>query len=70
MQLEEMRQSEIMRDRLDLVQLYEPHVGKYVSNKYIRQTVLKQTEQEMEEMDKEIQEEKNNPQYKEPEPGF
>ena len=70
MQLEEMRSSELMRDRLDLVQLYEPYVGKYVSNKYIREMVLKQTEQDIGNMDKEIKEEQSNSQYKEPDPGF
>jgi hypothetical protein len=70
MQLEEMRSSELMRDRLDLVQLYEPYVGKYVSNKYIREMVLKQTEQDIGDMDKEIKEEQSNSQYKEPDPGF
>jgi hypothetical protein len=69
MQLEEMRKAEIKRDRLDLAQLYQPYVGRYVSNKFIREEVLMQSEQEREQLDKEIQEEKNDEQYKEPEEG-
>ena len=62
--LEELRKSEMERDRLELLELYNPLIGKYVSNKYVRQEVLKQSEQDIEQMDKEIQEEKNNEQYK------
>lgn len=63
MQLEELRQADIERDRLDLANQFEPLVGKYVSHRYIREEILKQTEQERKDLDTEIQEEKSNPQY-------
>jgi len=63
MYIEEMKQTEMLRDRLDLTREFEAHVGKYVSHKYIRQNVLRQTEQDIEEMDKEIEEEKGNEQF-------
>jgi hypothetical protein len=67
MQLEEMRRAEVQRDRLDLAQLYEPYIGKYVSNKFIRENILMQTEQSMKEMDEEIAEELSDLKYKQPE---
>jgi hypothetical protein len=70
MQLEEMRASELKRERLDLLQMYEPYVGKYVSNRYVREQILMQTEQDIQDMDEQIKEEKNNPQYQAPEDGM
>jgi len=64
-----MRKNEIKRERLDLAQLYQPYIGRYVSNKYMREQILMQTEQDMKDMDKEIKEEKSMEQYKEPEEG-
>jgi hypothetical protein len=72
MYLEELKQSEMMRDRLDLVREYEPHIGKYVSNDTIRKKVLKQTEEDIEYEDKKMEEEKSDPRYAPPqedEPG-
>jgi hypothetical protein len=69
MQLDEIRKAELERERLDLLQLYQPYIGRYVSHRYMRENVLKQTENEITEMDKEIEEEKNNPLYQPPEEG-
>ena len=67
MYLEEMKQSEMMRDRLDLLREYEPHIGKYVSNDTMRKQVLKQTEEEIEYEDKLMDKEKSDPRYSPPE---
>jgi hypothetical protein len=67
LELEELRKGEIQRERLDLLEAYTPHIGKYVSHKFVRESVLKQTEQDIEDIDKEIKEEANNKQYKDPE---
>jgi len=67
MYIEELKQSEMIRDRLDLAREYEPHIGKYVPHSYIRREILKQTEEDIKELDKEIQEEKNNDQFYPPE---
>ncbi len=47
----------MMRERVQLAQQLEGYVGKYFSNEYIRTKILKQNEQEQEEIDKQIEEE-------------
>ena len=53
----ELKNSEMMRERVQLAQQLEGYVGKYFSNEYIRTKILKQNEQEQEEIDKQIEEE-------------
>ena len=53
----ELKHSEMMRERVQLAQQLEGYVGKYFSNDYIRTKILKQNEQEQEEIDKQIEEE-------------
>ena len=53
----ELKHSEMMRERVQLAQQLEGYVGKYFSNNYIRTKILKQNEQEQEEIDKQIEEE-------------
>ena len=53
----ELKHSEMMRERVQLAQQLEGYVGKYFSNEYIRTKILKQNEQEQEEIDKQIEEE-------------
>jgi len=67
MYLEEMKQSEMLRDRLDLADSFQSYVGKYVPNDFIRREIFKHSEQEMKEFDEKIQEEKDNPQFNPPE---
>lgn len=67
MYLEEMKQTEMLRDRVDLVRDLQEHVGKYFSHDYVRKEVFKQTEQEIEEQDKIIEKEKKDPQFNPPE---
>jgi len=61
--IEEMRASEMLRDRIDIASQMEPFVGKYVSNKYMRTEIFRQTETDMEDQDKEIEEEQKNKQF-------
>lgn len=63
MYLEERKFFEMSRDRLELVGEMLPYVGKYYSNEYLRKEILHQTDEDMEEMDKQIAEEGTNPQY-------
>jgi len=56
----ELKQSEIMKERMALLSEIDPYVGKYFSINYIRTHVLHQTEDEMKEMDKEMEEDKAN----------
>ena len=53
----ELKQSEMMRERIQLVNEMRDMVGKYFSVEYLRKNVLKQSESEIAEMDKQIKQE-------------
>jgi hypothetical protein len=53
----ELKEFEILRERLEMAQQMEDLVGKYVSNKYVRQTILKQSDEDIDRLDTEIEEE-------------
>jgi hypothetical protein len=53
----ELKGTEILQGRLNMLQAIEPFVGKYYSVAYIRKHVLHQSEEEMEEIDKQVEEE-------------
>ena len=55
----ELKEFEIMRERIEMSQTMEDLVGKYVSKKYVRQQILKQSIDEIDRLDKEIEDEKN-----------
>lgn len=61
--LEEAKQSEMIRDRLDLLRDLNDYTGKYFSHRFVREQILKQSEQEINEIDEEIEKEKSNEQY-------
>ena len=54
----ELKHSEMMKERVGLVQLMEPYIGKYFSNEYIRRKILKQNEIDIKDDDKQIEKEK------------
>lgn len=56
----ELKQSEILKNRLELIERVDPYTQKYFSTKWIREKVLKQSEDEQIEVDKEIQKEKQS----------
>lgn len=62
---EELKNMEILRDRMSIVREMEEYVGKYYSNEYVRRYVLQQTDNDMEEIDEQIDKEKNDPRYSE-----
>ncbi|MCX6783418.1 MAG: portal protein [Candidatus Levybacteria bacterium] len=47
----ELKQSQIMKERLNLASIAEIYVTKYFDENYIRKVILKQTEEEIEQMD-------------------
>ena len=53
----ELKDVEIMKERLGILEVIDPYVGKYFSKEYIRRKVLRQTEEEIKELDKEMEEE-------------
>ena len=65
----ELRNTEILRDRVSMLRDVDDYAGKYYSHEWIRRNVLYQTEEDMKEIDEQIQEEKSNPQYNQPEIG-
>jgi len=55
----ELREAELLQNRLQMVQLVDPFVGRYFSNHYVMNKVLMMTDEEIEAMQEEIQEEKD-----------
>jgi len=53
----ELKESELMNERLNLLATAEPYVGKYYSQDYIRRHVLRQTDEDILEQDKLIEKE-------------
>jgi hypothetical protein len=53
----ELKETEMMKERIALVQSMENYIGKYFSNSYIRKNILKQTDRDIEDIDAEIGEE-------------
>lgn len=53
----ELKEAEIMKERLGLVTLIDPYTGRYYSEDWIRRNVLRLTDDEIKEMKKEIEKE-------------
>jgi len=53
----ELKDTELMNERLNLLQTAEPYIGKYYSQDYVRRQILRQTDMEIIEQDKIIAEE-------------
>jgi len=53
----ELKEIEIRNERMNQVNTMDPYVGKYFSVDYMRRQVLKQTEEEIKEIDKQIESE-------------
>jgi hypothetical protein len=50
----ELKQAEIWRERFDMLGSMDEHIGKYVSNEWVKKNVLRFTDEEIEEMGKQI----------------
>jgi hypothetical protein len=48
----ELKDAELLNERLNMVQIAEPYVGKYFSQDYLRRKILRQTDEEIIEQDK------------------
>ena len=53
----ELRDAEILRERIDMLGTLEPYVGNFFSKKWVQKNVLRQTDEEIELMSKEIEDE-------------
>jgi hypothetical protein len=56
----EMRASELLQNRLQMLQLVDPYIGRYFSNHYIKNKILMMTDEEIEKMDEQLAEEKDS----------
>jgi hypothetical protein len=56
-QFAELKESELMTERLGILATIEPYIGKYYSSDYVRRKVLRQTDAEMIEIDGQIEDE-------------
>lgn len=53
----ELKQAEMMRERFDMLSSLDEYVGKYISNEWIRKNVLRFSDDELEEIEKQIDQE-------------
>ena len=53
----ELKETELMNERLNLMAAIEPYIGTYYSRDYVRRKILRQTDEEIEEMKEEMVEE-------------
>lgn len=53
----ELKEAELLTNRITLLTLMDPYIGKYYSHEYIRAKVLHQSEEEMQQIDKELEKE-------------
>jgi len=56
-QFAELKESEMLQNRLSNLATIEPYIGKYYSTEYVRKRVLQQTDSEIEEIDMQIEDE-------------
>ena len=56
-QFAELKESEMLNERLGILATIEPYIGKYYSQDYVRRKVLRQTDAEIIEIDKQIEQE-------------
>jgi hypothetical protein len=59
----ELKESEVLRDRMSVLRDIVDFVGKYYSNDWVRRHVLRQSDEEIEQINEQIAEEANDPQY-------
>ena len=53
----ELKEAELLNERLSMVQVAQPYIGKYFSQEYVRSKILRQTDEDILEEDKKIEKE-------------
>ena len=56
-QFSELKESELLNERLGTLSTIEPYIGKYYSTEYVRKKILRQTDSEIIEIDQQIEDE-------------
>lgn len=64
----ELKESEIYMERFNRLTAADPYAGKYISHEWIRRNILRQADDEIEEIDAQIEVELSMPQYNPPPP--
>ena len=54
----ELKQTEVMKERLDILSQLDEYIGRYYSADWVRKNVLRQTEEEIRELDTQMNKEK------------
>jgi len=54
----ELKENEIYRERFEIMQSMEEYIGKYVSNEWVRKNILRQTDADIRDINKQIEDEK------------
>ena len=54
----DLKESEILAERMKMLSFVEPYVGKYFSTEYVRSKILRQTEEEIRDIDDQMQNDK------------
>jgi hypothetical protein len=50
----DLKESEILAERIKMLSIVEPYVGKYFSSEFIRRKILKQTDEDIQEIDQQM----------------
>jgi hypothetical protein len=56
----ELKDAELLQNRIAILQQMDPYIGKYYSSKWIRKNVLMQTDADIDQMEKEMQEDQDD----------
>ena len=56
----ELRDAELLRERVNLLQTVDPFIGKYYSGKWVKKHILQMTDEQIEDMEKEMEEEQKS----------
>ena len=56
----ELKESEMVQSRFELIASVDEYVGKYISNEWVRKNILRQTDEDIERINKQIEDEKEN----------
>ena len=64
----ELKQSEMIRERFDMLSSLDEHIGRFISNEWVRKNVLRFSEEESEEIKKQIDQENKDGENDMPDP--
>ena len=64
----ELKQSEMIRERFDMLSSLDEYIGKFISNEWVRKNVLRFNDEEIEEIKKQIDQENKDGENDMPDP--